>query len=140
MAVSLDLCQKLLQAYFTPDSFSADTALYVALTAAPGLVNSPGNDLSEPIAGAYSRAMVPLTSQFWALSGTGDLYNIVDIDFPAPNVGEDWGYLSAWALVDAPTGGMVQAVATLVDPLYFTSDMPAMSLGPSGITVSVYSS
>lgn len=140
MGVSLDLCQKLLQAYFTPDSFSSDTALYVALTATTGLVNSPGNDLTEPVAGAYSRAVVPLTSDFWALSGTGDLYNIADVDFPPPNAGEDWGYLSAWALVDAPTGGMVQAVASLVDPLYFTSDMPYMSLGPSGIVVSVYSS
>lgn len=139
MGVSLDLCDKLLRAYFTPDVFTPDVNVFAAVTMVPGLVNSPGDSLTEPVAAAYSRSAVPLTSDYWALSGTGDLYNTVDLDFPPPTAGEDWGLLAAWALLDAPTGGVVLAVGGLVAPLYYVSAMPPLSLGPSGVTVSVYS-
>lgn len=138
MAVSLALRNKLLQAYFTPDTYVADSTLYVAVTNAVGEVNAPGANLNEPAASAYARCAVPLSSDYWDLSGYGELFNIVDIDFPPPVAGEDWGYLGGWAVVDAPDGGMTQAVGALVLPMQFTSDLPLLSLPPHAITIGLY--
>ena len=136
--ISNTLRNKLLQAYFQPDVYTADETLFVALTGSVGTANAPGDTLDEPAVSVYARTAVDLTSDWWNLSGGGEMFNIADIDFPAPIPGEDWGYLAGWALLDAPDGGMTYAVGSLIVPILFTSDQPQLSLGPGGITVGLY--
>lgn len=136
--ISIQLRTKLLRAYFTPDSFTGDDQLFVAVCSEVPMANSSGYNLSEPLAGAYDRCSVPLTSDFWLLGENGQLSNLVDLDFPPPDEGEDWGYLGGWALLDAPTGGMCQAVGALISPTLFTSDMPFLSIQPGGIVIGLY--
>ena len=126
---------KLLQAYFQKDVFAYDERLYVALTGQVGQANADGSSLDEPEVSAYQRAAVPLTSDYWSLTGFGDMFNNSDVAFVGPDPGEDWGQLSGWALLDAPDGGMVQAVGSLVLPTFYTSDMPPIALPPAGITI-----
>lgn len=139
--ISQVFCQKLLQAYFTADVFITDDLLYVAVTASVAPANSPGSLLDEPDASAYMRSPISLSSGQWALTNVGaSMYNLVDIDFPPPDTGVDWGLLNAWALCDAPTGGQVQAAGALVQPMNFTSDLPQLSIPPGGIVINLFSS
>lgn len=136
--ISLAFRNRLLQAYFTPDAFVGDESLFVAVTRTVGLANDSGLNLTEPDASAYARSQVDLSSDWWALSGAGEMYNVADVDYGPPNVGEDWGYLTGWALLDAPDSGVVLAVGSLVQPLVFTSDLPYLSIRPQGISVGLY--
>lgn len=136
--ISLAFRNRLLQAYFTPDAFVGDESLFVAVTRTVALANDSGLNLTEPDAAAYARPQIDLTSNWWALSGAGEMYNTTDIDFAPPDAGDDWGYLSGWALLDAPDSGVVLAVGSLIQPLVFTSDLPYLSISPQGVTVGLY--
>lgn len=136
--VSVALRDLLLQAYFNPDGFTGTGQLYAAVTGSVGLANASGDMLDEPGAAAYARAIAPLDSLTWALTGFGEAYNLVDLDFPPPNTGEDWGLLTGWALLDAPDSGMTLAVGALIRPIYYTADLPQLSLGPGAITVALH--
>jgi hypothetical protein len=125
----------MLRGVFNPDLFAAPPFVYVALSVGVGLVNQSASTLDEPLAGAYERAAVPLDSANWTLSDYAEVFNAVDIDFPAPAPDEDWGYLGGWALVDAPDGGTTLAVGALVLPTYYTGDQPPLSLGPGAVMV-----
>lgn len=134
-AVSIQFREMLLSSLFMADVFTAPAQLYVALTSNVALINQSGNTLREPIAGAYSRGAIDLDSLSWATTGFGDVANVVDIDFPPPTTGEDWGYLSGWALVSDATAGSTYAVGSLVLATQYTSDQPFLSIKPGGIVV-----
>lgn len=134
-AISIPFREMLLRAFFSPDTFTAPTQLYVALTNDVGLINQSGDTLDEPTAGAYNRAVIPLDSTNWTLSGFGEVYNSNDVDYPPPTPGEDWGYIGGWALLDSPDSGITLAVGSLVVPTFYTSDQLFMSFAGGAITI-----
>jgi hypothetical protein len=136
--ISLELRERFLRCYFMPDTFMRDEQLFVAVTGKVPLANQSGLTIDEPAAGAYGRAAISLNSEWWALSGFGEVSTIADIDFPAPEDGEDWGYLQGWALLDAPDSGLTLAVGSLIQPMTFTADQPPLSIGPGGIVLGLF--
>jgi hypothetical protein len=125
--------EQLLASYFQRDLLAETDQLFAALTRTVARVNQSGATLDEPAAVAYARVGIPLNSTNWAQDGFGGVYNTIEVDFPAPVAGEDWGYLGGWALLDSPDSGITLAADSLVNPLMYTSDMPPLAIPPQGI-------
>lgn len=136
--VSMFFRDALLRGFFQPDLSTGADALYAAVTASVARINQTGLTITEPEAAAYTRVAVPLDSLNWQLDGFGGVYNLNDVTFPDPFPGEDWGYLSGWALLDSPDSGVVYASGPLVVATNFTSDMPGISIPPQGIPVALH--
>lgn len=134
-SLSIPMREMLLRSFFMADSYRPPQTLYVALTVDVGAINQAGSLLNEPDAGAYQRGAIPLDSDSWQLNGFGAISNIADVDFPAPASDEDWGYLGGWAVLDAPDNGVVLAVGALSPAVYYTADLPSLSLGPGQVTL-----
>lgn len=132
-SVSMYLRSRLLSAYFQPDIDYSDDELWVALTTVLAPSNAVGTQLVEPAAASYGRAAAPLSSGIWQLSGYSEVFNAVEIDFPTPADGDDWGLVRGWALVSSQTGGMALAVGAL-PPTYVAAGQP-VTIDPSGIIV-----
>lgn len=73
-----------------------------------------GEELDEPTAASYARAVVPNLASVWELDGNV-MVNVAEVAF-APAV-EDWGRVSFWALTDAAVGGQIYAVGDLDVPV-----------------------
>lgn len=110
-AMSDYLENKLIDAFFRAQAFSMPATIHVALyTAAP----SDSAAGTEVTGGSYARVAVTSSLANWAgtqaagsataSSGTGGTTsNNAAITFPAPTA--NWGSITHFALMDAPTGG-----------------------------------
>lgn len=110
-AFSNYLENKLIDHLFRAMSFSAPTALYMALFTSDPTDAASGTEVSG---GSYARAQLdPLFSNWESTQGTtaneastgtgGATQNAVDITFPAPTA--NWGTVTHFAIFDASTSG-----------------------------------
>ena len=86
-----------------------------------------GNELDEPTAGGYSRAVVPNDVVTWSNAGA------LNVTALANNIGfveatADWGTIRYWALCNALTGGNPYFVGQMESPeRIVTGDIPVVS-------------
>jgi hypothetical protein len=79
------------------------SSYYVALVTSPVGTAEAGEELSEPLAGDYARAVINTGPENWMVA-YGALTNIVDITFGTPGV-DPWSGIVGWAVCDSATGG-----------------------------------
>lgn len=92
-------------------------------TTEPALVGGAYTDITEPDAASYARVQV-LASE-WPTAAD----RAVELDVVFPDVVDDFGVIAAWGLASASTGGTVDYVGLVADPV----DLPA---GTSNVLVS----
>lgn len=123
----------LLRAVFTPELVVLPTTLLVALTRTVPPANAAVDQLVEPAGDGYARQNYPLTGEYWAPSGFGDLYNTVKVSFP--QVIASWGLLTGWALLDTVSGQCVNTGA-LMEPMATTPGMVPY-VDPGALTLGI---
>jgi hypothetical protein len=84
---------------------------------------------------AYVRQPYGTGGSNWAANGAY-LTNLLPVTFPLP--GQDWGYLTHFALCTAPTGGQVYAWGELSNPQFVTRSI-GMLIPPGGIVLGLHS-
>ena len=110
----------MLRAIFTPDVALPTVNAQLAVCFSAPVNNATGDQLDEPpmppddVDVGYSRGSVTMSSEFWAVSDFGEIYNADTIAVGTPT--EYWGPLYGWALIDADTNECI-VVGELVDPI-----------------------
>lgn len=95
---------------------------YVALCSQQPGAAMDGNMLAglEPTDSAYTRPAYSTGGSHWGSNGPY-LTNLQIINFPDP--GQDWGYLTHFALCTAPVSGQVYAWGEMFNPQFVTDSI-----------------
>jgi hypothetical protein len=124
-----------LNALFNGGSLGAPATYYVALsTTQPA---DDGTNVTEPSGGAaagYARVAVTKNTTNFPTTTTRSISNGVDITFPNPAVGDDWGVIGWFALYDASTAGTFQGWGAFGDTVH-VDDTQTGPVVPAGSLV-----
>lgn len=88
----------------------------------------------EPTSGSYLRRPYPTGAAAWAANGPY-LTNLQALAFPTP--GDDWGYLTHFALCTAADGGQLYAWGQFFNP-QFVSRSIGMFIPPGGMVLGLH--
>lgn len=69
-------------------------------------INADGTGATEPVLSGYTRVAIPSNGTYWSVPTTGEISNLIKIDFPQAT--DDWGDIIYFALVDAETSGNIR--------------------------------
>jgi hypothetical protein len=124
-----------LNALFNGGALGAPATYYVALSTTQP--NDDGSNVTEPSgssAAGYARAaVVKNTTNFPTTSGRS-ISNAVDIVYPDPDPGDDWGVIGWYALYSAATGGTFQGWGAFGDTFHPTESTTGPVL-PAGSVI-----
>lgn len=118
---------------FRTGSMTKPAALHIGLyTAAPGETGGG----TEVTGGSYARVQRdPLDANWSGASSTSGLTdNVAAITFPAPTA--NWGVVTHWAILDAPTGGnmLIQAALTISKTINNGDAAPSFAASALSVT------
>lgn len=130
--ISLYLRSELLRRFFLAGE---PQDCYLALCSVVPQANATGDQLLEPVAGGYARAVYETGTDRWAPSGYGEVYNTRRLVFD--EAVSDWGLIAGWALVDSPNSGLTLAVGSVLTPTFVVAGVtPVAEVG--SITAGLY--
>lgn len=114
--VSMWFRDKMLRAVILGEPLGFDE-VWVAMTRVVPESNAPAENLDEPVGGGYGRMAYPIgpaATEFWEVSGYGEIMAIQDVLYDAPTA--PWGLIQGWALCSAEVDGECLAVGSMVNP------------------------
>lgn len=95
--------EDMLATLFRGTATTAPATYYVALSTAQP--DDDGSGIAEPSGGGYARVAVTKNTTNFAAPSARSIANAVDIEFPDPTSGADWGDIGWFALYTASSGG-----------------------------------
>jgi len=118
----------------SPSAIDLSSNLYIGLSTTE--VSASGTNISEPVAGGYSRKLVARNSSNWELFGENyAVRNKNDIIFDPPT--NNWGYLRSMFISDATSGGNIIFKANLNKPINIASGMDPVTFKAGSIHIQI---